>query len=228
MGLSSLPFASVRGAVGRSVDRTGAAPEERSYYRVAIGRPADVLSFKDAYDAFDDLRMGRLLGYPVCCTEFLRRHAFDVGSRDPVWLMAAASGADAPAQRTATVDSLPGCNQLWRWLNVRSVPHLPCSFACQSTQGLMDQIVEVAQASGYRDEMRWLAEVLAWPVEWSALHGIAEVKTPILKLCTNTDATAVKFTVRLNGTRYPAEGARGVHFPYRVTDPGACNLVNST
>ena len=53
-------------------------------------------------------------------------------------------------------------------------------------------------------------------VEWSGLHGIAEIKTPVLKISARTDATAQKYTVRWSGTGYPDEGATGLRFPYRA------------
>ncbi len=59
-----------------------------------------------------------------------------------------------------------------------------------------------------------MREILSWPAEWSALHGIAEIKTPVLKVSTRTDATAKKYVVRRQGEKYPAEGARGLGFPY--------------
>jgi hypothetical protein len=64
--------------------------------------------------------------------------------------------------------------------------------------------------------MDWLLEILSWPVEWSALHGIAEIKTPVLKVCTRTDATPSKYVVRRQGDAYPEEGAKGLTFAYRL------------
>jgi SAM-dependent methyltransferase len=64
--------------------------------------------------------------------------------------------------------------------------------------------------------MDWLLEILSWPVEWSALHGIAEIKTPVLKVCTRTDATPSKYVIRRQGEAYPAEGAQGLTFAYRM------------
>jgi hypothetical protein len=83
----------------------------------------------------------------------------------------------------------------------------------------------VGRDQGFAEEMGWLEEILRWPVEWSCLHGIAEVKTPILKLSANTDATASKYVVRRRGDRYPAEGARGLSFAYRL--PQAPRLTGS-
>ena len=62
--------------------------------------------------------------------------------------------------------------------------------------------------------MDWLLELLNWSVEWSALHGIAEIKTPILKVSTRTDATPHKYTVRRTEETAPTEAVRGLVFPY--------------
>ena len=215
MGLTGLAFSWV-GSRGGIPPSRPASPEP-FHYRVAIGRTADVASFKAAYDAADHMEIGRLLGYPACCTAFLCEHRAWAG-KDSTWLAVAGSGAMTGATRTAVLDPLPACNLPWRHLDITPVAHLPCSFRCAPTQALMDRIVAAGRQSGYGQELSWLGDVLAWPVEWSALHGIAEVKTPVLKFCTGTEPTADKYTVRLNGTRYPAEGARGTRFPYRAPD----------
>jgi len=58
--------------------------------------------------------------------------------------------------------------------------------------------------------------MLSWPMEWNALHGIAEIKTPILTICARTDWTPTLAVVPKEGTSYPDEGATGLRFPYRV------------
>jgi hypothetical protein len=73
----------------------------------------------------------------------------------------------------------------------------------------------VGTTAGYAEEMRWLQDILSWPYEWSSLHGIAEIRTPVVKVAVPTDATACTYTVRLPGTSYPREAADGNRFPYR-------------
>ena len=65
-------------------------------------------------------------------------------------------------------------------------------------------------AQKWPDEAAWLKEILSWPVEWSALHGIAELRTPISRTTAATDATGDKLVVRYN----PDEGATGNTFPH--------------
>jgi len=72
----------------------------------------------------------------------------------------------------------------------------------------------VAVALGYEEEYDWLSNILSWPAEWSAMHGIAELKTPILKLCTPTDATSGKYVILWKGSTMPKEAAKGLGFPY--------------
>jgi hypothetical protein len=101
-------------------------------------------------------------------------------------------------------------------VGARAVPHLPCRFDCPATVEFADRLMAVGRACGYGEEMDWLLEVLSWPVEWSALHGIAEIKTPVLKVSTRTDATTRRYTVRRRGESYPAEGAHGLAFPFQA------------
>jgi hypothetical protein len=135
---------------------------------------------------------------------------------DTTWPMASATAAPIDGGPIVEVAGPPEANILWRWMGVRAVPHLPCRFDCPQTAALGRSLVAVGRTGGYGEEMDWLLEILSWPVEWSALHEIAEIKTPVLKLVARTDPTPSKHIVRRLGQTYPAEGARGVAFPYHV------------
>lgn len=183
--------------------------------RTAVGRGADLRAFKHAWDQSDHGAIADLLGYPTCCYEFFRRVWVEDGLVDTTWPMAASTGGAAPEARQLVVSGPFEANILWRWMGVRAVAHLPCRFDCEATRRVARSFAEAARGAGYREEMDWLEEILRWPVEWSALHGIAEILTPVLKTTTRTDATAGRYTVRREGDRYPREGAQGGRFPYR-------------
>jgi hypothetical protein len=100
-------------------------------------------------------------------------------------------------------------------MSVRATPHLPCRFDCPDTVRLGAALLELGRSLGFDREIDDLLTVLSWPVEWSALHGICEIRTPIFKVVTCTDATATTYRVRLPGSAYPDEGAAGLAFPYR-------------
>lgn len=184
-------------------------------FRVVVGRLDDLRAFRTAWTASDDRTIGELLGYPACCTSFFRRTWVDEQLVDTTWAMACGTAGERNGHRTLDVSGPPEANILWRWMGVRAVPHLPCRFDCPATVALGRRLVEVGRDAGYAQEMDWLMEILRWPIEWTALHGIAEIRTPILKVSTRTDATPVRYAVRREGETYPAEGAKGLVFPYR-------------
>ncbi len=192
------------------------APAHPGLTFVLVGSLANVKRAQGAWTGHDDDELGRLLGYPLCCRRFFHRIWVEQRSVDTTWSMAANTAT--PVGSVVTLDGIEPqlANILWRWIGVRAVPHLPCQFACPATVSFGEQMLDVAVRAGYVDEAGWIREVLSWPVEWSGLHGIAEVKTPVLKISARTDATAGKCTVRWSGTGYPDEGATGLRFPYRA------------
>lgn len=226
LGLNSLPVAlhSVQhySYAGRAA---AVEPGKPFVFRFVLGAPRDVASFHEAFQAGDEKQIAAFLGYPPCCYEFYRRVWVEEGLCDTTWPMAVATKAPAEGGRTIEVEGPPESNILWRWMGVRAVSHLPCSFHCPATVALAERLLDVGRRAGFAAEMDWLLEVLRWPVEWSALHGIAEVKTPILKVSTKTDATGRKYVVRRRGDSYPAEGVQGLHFPYQA--PGRLHLTDS-
>lgn len=129
-----------------------------------------------------DDRLGELLGYPACC-----RRAFDDtwghGQVDSTWEQTNAGVIPHTLKLTST---------LMRWMGIRLVSHMPCTYECEASLEIAKQMFDVGIRHGYGDEMRLMAEVLNWPVEWSRLFGIAEITTPALKISTRTDWTPTK------------------------------------
>jgi hypothetical protein len=193
------------------------APEAPAGIVLAVvGSLEDVTRARDAWVAREDDALGLLLGYPECCRKFFRGVWVDQRSIDTTWAMAANTTESKGSEVTLESGQPRIANVLWRWLGVRAVPHLPCRFDCGESLEFGERLLRVAERAGYREEVEWIREILSWPVEWSALHGIAEIKTPILKISTRTDATVSKYVVRWTGTDYPREGATGLRFPYRA------------
>jgi hypothetical protein len=221
--LSTMPVAISATTAGYSNTATSPRLGEPFEYRVAVGSLTDIARLKRAMDAGDDATMGQLLGFPDCCIGFFRKTWVDEGCLDTTWPMAAATGHSDAADRVIEVpsDAPFQANILWRWMGVRTVPHLPCSFDCPATVDVANTLMALGRELGYATEMEWLEEILDWPAAWSAMHGIAEVKTPVLKKSTRTDATAHEFVVRRAGRRIPVEAATGLGFPFRGPDrPG--------
>ena len=218
-GLNALPL-EIQGLSKASYAATSvpAKPGEPIVFRVVTGTPQSVTKFKEAWDANDNQAIGGLLGYPECCQKFFQNIWVEKGLIDTTWPMAKASSIRSNGENYLAIDGSAEANILWRWMGVRPVPHLPCHFDCQPTIGLHRELMRVGRDAGFQDEVTWLKEILSWPVEWSALHGIAEIKTPILKVSTRTDATPIKYIVQKEGDSFPTEGAQGLDFPYLVPD----------
>ena len=192
-------------------------------YRVTVGALDDVAALKAAMDAGDDGTMGTLLGFPRCCIDFFRRTWVRDACVDTTWAMALATApADASGRRVDIADTTPfQANILWRWMGVRAVPHLPCSFSCAASVQFADTLLALGRQLGVAAEMGWIEEILSWPASWSALHGIAQIKTPILKTSTRTDATGHEFLVIRDGRGMPQEAARGLSFPFKPPEKPA-------
>lgn len=225
-GLNNLPLA-IQGISNYSYSSTPTAVEPGNpfAFRIVVGKPHHVIEFKRAWDAGDDKSIGKLLGYPDCCMDFYREGWVQHGLVDTTWPMATEDLTLSGAHTSVKVSGPPEANILWRWMGTRAVPHLPCSFRCDATVEFGRKMIQVGRKAGYATEMDRLMEILSWPVEWSALHGIAVIKTPILKVSTRTDATPCEYVVRREGDAYPSEGASGLNFPYsrsnRIGSPGA-------
>lgn len=196
-----------------------------AYTAALTASAAAARAFLTAWDAGDDVVIGELLGFPPCCTAFFRRVWVEQQWIDTTWPMVQDTlmhpGDQVVCQdgsherRELLVPRPVEANILLRWLGLRWVPHLPCSFACPGTVALGQQFRALMVDGGHAQEAAWLDELLDSPVEWSAWHGIAEIKHPLFKISAKTDATAEKLVVRRDGRRYPEAAARGNVFPYR-------------
>jgi 2-polyprenyl-3-methyl-5-hydroxy-6-metoxy-1,4-benzoquinol methylase len=226
-GLASLPLQIV-GRPNKSYVSASCAPRqgEPIAFRVVGGEWDAVFRFERAWRSNDHEALGALLGYPSCCREFFCKIWIEAGNVDTTWAMATNSSHIERGERSISVRGSPIGNILWRWMGVRSVPHLPCRFDCSPTKTLGGQFQDIGIRGGFRREIAWIQEILSWPVEWTALHGIAEVKTPVLRVSTRTDATAKQFIVRYKGESFPEEGAKGLGFAYRT--PKRLTITDST
>ncbi len=191
-----------RMAVGDCYSSTRTPPREGEPFDFwcAIGRTTDVELLKSAHLSRDGETVGSLLGYPPCCRRFFEEVRIRQNFSDTTWPMA----QNTADKRSITanhveIPHVSTSNILLRWLGIRLVFHLPCSFACGSTVELAARYAEVARSDGFCQEIDWLTEMLRWPVEWSAQYGLAEITTPVGTVYTVTDATAEAYRVSYRG-----------------------------
>ncbi len=184
---------------------------------VVIGKTGeDLPRYSQVLNSNSHEEVGALLGYPGCCRKAFLERCREESFWDPTWPTALETNAASIAAFTLEMDPGPVANMLLRWVGIRAIPHLPCRFDCAPSVALGRRFLQLGSEAGFKAEMEWLEQMLSWPAEWSALHGIAEVKTPVLKVCTRTEATANKLVLRWKGASYPAEGAQGLAFPYKM------------
>jgi hypothetical protein len=212
-GLYCIPVAQEGKVDGYSNSAQAVEPGKPWTYRIIIGSKVVLDLFVEAWRERNDQRIGSLLGFPSCCQDFFERYWVKEGWRDLTFPMVKGE-VDA---RILRVGGPMECNILLRWLGVRLVSHLPCSFYCDATETMGQRFGLLAIRYGYVSEMDWLTQMLNWPVRWSSLHGVATITTPVLKIVTNTTALKEEHQIDRDGTEYPAEGARGTVFPFRQT-----------
>jgi hypothetical protein len=157
-----------------------------------------------------------LIDCPPCCAAAIT--AIDVTpTDDPARRMVVAEQAGDRAP-LAVAQPLPGANILWASFHVRPVPFVPCRFDCAAAHawfGRHAAYLRPDEAPVFDD----LAELLGMASEWSVLHGIAELRTPIAKVIHDVDASDVPYVVQLAGNRKPRHFATGLRFPF--ARPGA-------
>lgn len=204
----------------------------------AVGSRESAAAVRAAWAAGDDQSLGAALGYPECCVLALRdttsgttddgpgRPAGRASGAGPArarrggaWLMAkpatpsTSAGGGPPSAAAAGLAAL---NPLWWELGLAAIPHWACHPSCLPSAAIADTFRAVAEGAGLADDWRLLLEVLSWPGEWTALHGIAELKTPLLKAATATEVSHALWRAAWAGTGYPAGAPSGVRFPYRA------------
>lgn len=185
-------------------------------FRIVVGKKSDVLGFGDAWHRGAHTEIGELLGYPECCRQFFEQVVLGRQFADNTWPTAWNTVNPSEGTRIIEVEGNAVLNTIWRASGLVIIPHLPCSFRCARSLRLGEALVTVAHEIGYGAEMDSAIDMLHWPAEWTAFHGIAEVKTPILKMSSNTVATPHKYTVKWLGSGYPQEGASGMSFPFQT------------
>ena len=162
-----------------------------------------------------DREAGLLLGYPTCCVKHYAEFTNEQHFVDMTWPVSTNGlQVDEGTLVHISANTPTETNMLWSWQGIRLVPHIPCSFNCEHSAELGIKMAELGRKLGYDTEIDLMYELLSWPVEWSALHGIAEIRTPINKVSTRTDMTPHKYAVQKESHTYPEDGMSGITYPY--------------
>lgn len=141
---------------------------------------------------------------PPCCA---RANAAAVHA-DPVRRWAA-----EPGERVLSGPA--ALSPLLARIGVRVLEYLPCEPDCAAAMAAAQRRLERMRARD-PEVSDWALQALAWPIRWSALHGIAEVKTPLFKICHDTDDSPGCHALVRAGEVWPEAGAQGVRAPFRA------------
>ena len=159
------------------------------------------------------------LGAPPCCAKSAARF-WRHGAADPLWHIAMASpSCRRPSRRLLELECAPACNVLLRGIGIRAISHTPCCLDCMDSIALAERLQAFGDELDCRAALAWVREILAWPMEWSAWHGLAEIRTPVCRITTATEYSSHRYVVRSHGQGWPHEGAKGLDFPYHNAKP---------
>lgn len=186
-----------------------------NHSHIVVGRPAEVEAFAAAWASDQRATLDDLRNMPHCCRAFRDNVRDKWKLVDTVLAQALNTPGAVIADGVVQVASPKLLNTLPAQLGLLPLGHIPCSLDCRASLLMAKAWLETARANGFGKEMCDLEALLSWPMEWSALHGIAEIRMPILKMVASTDATAETYRIRLLSDIYPDEGVTGLHFPFR-------------
>jgi uncharacterized protein len=192
---------------------------------VAVGAGPAVLAARQLWDAGAAGELAAAAKIPACCASAAAADRV-AGWHDRTW-PGAARGATPPSPgapgsaaagagpAALSLPVVPQTSTFMARLGLRAAQHQPCRAACPGSRRDGEAFL-AALAACHPGAARQLTEILSWPLDWSARHGIAELRTPVFKLAYDTDATAGTLGVTVTSSHYPAEGATGLRFPYRA------------
>lgn len=185
----------------------------------AVGSFRNLQNYETAVRNADIHSVADLLGYPDCCYQFIK-HVTECYALDDLTLPSYYNSlqmdtADALNPEKYLLTSHSEINFFWRALGLSLTPMFPCSLNCCSAQAYAIKLLEIGREIGYHAEIAWLTEALRWSLSWTALHGTAELKLPIIKVIYSTDFSTEKVQIELPGSSFPDEGAYGINFPFK-------------
>lgn len=176
-----------------------------SSMRVAITRTKEVAGvWMTAWKDSDNKKIGELLGFPECCCDFFEKYWVNEGYRDLTY----------PAYHNSeSADGDPAANILGRWVGVRLVSHMPCSFGCKHSIEIGRQNRDLGIEIGYKDQVEDIISFLSLPYKYSSMKGIAEISNPIWKVSAASESYPREMAFNRQGDNLEFT-ASGKEFPF--------------
>jgi hypothetical protein len=167
----------------------------------AVGRCEDAVGTNRSavYDSLD---------VPACCRAHAALRRAGAGVAEAVW-DAMPNGDD---RVELSESALP--HPLLAPLGLHVLPLPPCSLDCPAAAAACASWFELATRLGYGTEVGWLRACLGWAITWSVLHGVTEIKTPILKLAVRTERCGPRREILRRGQTNVQGAIAGLRFPF--------------
>ena len=125
-------------------------------------------NFVSAYFASDHRTIGELLGYPECDIDFFTKYWGE--HLDLVYPAAMNSDREGDV-----IYFDPRLNIMLRYINIRIIPHFPCSFQCRNAIRFANTIMKLMREKDSK-LVDVLLDVLSKPLIFSQVNGIIQVE----------------------------------------------------
>lgn len=189
---------------------------------------ADLLSFdciiyssslrkvvKSAVENRDWATLFEILEYPVCCAPGHSNGDDDDDAPSPINPFKTAPFRNTRVNREEQAISPAACQiPFFPAIGLSILPFLPCRPGCDNFARYVSAVESMARDTGNSAVVKQLRELWEWPMEWSVINGIHELKTPLFKMVYGTGQDGHDFSFKSEGTIWPYLGARGLTFPF--------------
>lgn len=187
-GLIFLPIQKVRKILG--LPQSSSSPEATYSIQCVVSyseaKAQELVKCLQSGGARCIARIGKLLGYPSCCVDFLKKYSGEKGTMDPIFISAKATktatisrekvadGKKIPKKVEAEsvfINVLPEANIILRNFGIKTVPHIPCSFDCKESQETSKKFLQ------FMPSKNSLLKFLSEPMTWDEYKGVAIIDT---------------------------------------------------
>lgn len=188
--------------------------------------------FAHAHFTRDDLKIGELLGFPNCCSQFFD-NVWKQGYFDPIWQQAEnTTSPETLKNRRDFSDPIGNLEKklirfkksdenhkilsTFRYIGIRIISHFACSFDCKESIGVANNWINLGRDLRIEGLDETL-EILQLPFEWNCYKGLAEINTPVFKVVTSSMPCYPNHIIQQESDFYPKEAPNGIQFPWKYS-----------
>lgn len=187
-----------------------------NYYGVIADTAKHAVEFVEATKNGDHIKLGELLGFPKCCSEFFEDVWRKQGFVDPTYHQALNTEGHIknPTKNAIRLKNVDWeLNTFMSVFNLGVTFHKTCSHDCKHSLDRARKWLQLAEDLKM-DGLEDLKLLMQMPMEWDSMKGIAYIRSPLFKASYNSNTTAERFIVQREGVYYPEEAPMGLEFPY--------------